>query len=271
MTGKEAPIGIFDSGIGGLTVFREVYRNLPNENIVYFGDTARVPYGSKSPETVLRYSRQIVHFLKTCGVKALVVACNPASALALDVLEQEVDLPVLGVVKPGAAVACEMTKNRKIGLIATEITVKSGLYERLIRGIDPADTVYSKACPLLVPLVEEGWTDDPITLEVIKRYLGGLLEKDIDTLILGCTHYPLLRGLIRKYLGDSVSLVNPAYETARTLERMLDELDLKNPSTAEPVYQFYASDSTDGIRRIAERILPDCMDFSVQAVSIEEY
>ena len=234
MTGNKAPIGIFDSGIGGLTVFREVFRNLPGENIIYFGDTARVPYGNKSPETVLRYSRQIVRFLEKQGVKAIVIACNTASALALDRLEQEISLPILGVVKPGAVTAAEVTVNGRIGLIATESTVKSGLYETLLKSLKPELSVFSKACPLLVPLVEAGWVDDPITLEVVKRYLAELLEKDIDTLIMGCTHYPLLRKMLKNYLGDAVTLVNPAYETALSLKRMLEELHLKlRPSENE--------------------------------------
>ena len=189
---KNAPSGVFDSGVGGLTVAREIMRNLPDERIVYFGDTARVPYGSKSKATVLRYSRQIVRFLKTQKVKAIVVACNTASALALDTIEEEIDLPILGVVRPGASVAVQATHNKKIGVIATESTIHSNLYQTLIQREDPEITVYGKACPLFVPLVEEGWTKDSITVEVAKRYLAELLEKDIDTLIMGCTHYPLL-------------------------------------------------------------------------------
>ena len=271
MTGNEAPIGIFDSGIGGLTVFREVFRNLPGENIVYFGDTARVPYGNKSPETVLRYSRQIVRFLETEKVKAIVVACNTASALALDALEKEIDLPILGVVRPGALVAADVTKNGRIGLIATESTVKSGLYEKMLKGLNPELSVFSKACPLLVPLVEAGWVDDPITLEVVKRYLSELLDKEIDTLILGCTHYPLLRRMFRNYLGDTVTLVNPAYETAISLKKMLEDLNLKNPQEGKSVYRFFASDSTEGIENIVKAILPEDMTFTAGTVAIEDY
>ena len=160
---RQAPIGVFDSGVGGLTVVREIMRNLPDERIVYFGDTARVPYGSKSKNTVIRYSRQIVHFLETQQVKAIVIACNTASALALDTIEKEIDLPIIGVVKPGAQMAVEMTQNKRVGVIATESTIQSGLYQQLITEADPAITVYGKPCPLFVPLVEEGWTKDPIT------------------------------------------------------------------------------------------------------------
>ena len=161
---RQAPIGVFDSGVGGLTVVREIMRNLPDERIVYFGDTARVPYGSKSKNTVIRYSRQIVHFLETQQVKAIVIACNTASALALDTIEKEIDLPIIGVVKPGAQMAVETTQNKRVGVIATESTIQSGLYQQLITEADPAITVYGKPCPLFVPLVEEGWTKDPIRL-----------------------------------------------------------------------------------------------------------
>ena len=167
---KTAPIGVFDSGVGGLTVAREIMRNLPGERIVYFGDTARVPYGSKSKETVIRYSRQIVRFLKTQEVKAIVVACNTASALALETIQQEIDIPMLGVVEPGAKVAAQTTVNKKIGLIGTRATVKSDLYRMLIQKSDPEIQVIGQACPLFVPLVEEGWLKDPVTIEVAKVF-----------------------------------------------------------------------------------------------------
>ena len=189
-TDRNAPIGVFDSGVGGLTVVREIMRNLPHERIVYFGDTARVPYGSKSKSTVLRYSRQIVRFLETQNVKAIVAACNTASALALDTIEKEVQLPILGVVKPGATVAVHTTRNKRVGVIATESTIHSHLYRTLIQAEDPEITVFGKACPLFVPLVEEGWTKDSITREVAGRYLGELLEKDIDTLIMAAPIIP---------------------------------------------------------------------------------
>lgn len=269
---KSAPIGVFDSGVGGLTVVREIMRNLPDERVVYFGDTARVPYGSKSKATVLRYSRQIVRFLKTQKVKAIVVACNTASALALDTIEKEIDLPILGVVKPGASVAVEATRNKKIGVIATESTIHSGLYQTLIHREDPEITVYGKACPLFVPLVEEGWTRDPITVEVAKRYLAELLEKDIDTLIMGCTHYPLLRSLLQGVAGDGVTLVNPAYETSQALKRMLAQLGLENdrPCAEEQKYQFYASDAVEKFNAFANSILPYEIQ-STRQIPIEEY
>ena len=225
----EAPIGVFDSGVGGLTVVREIMRNLPNEEIVYFGDTARVPYGSKSKETVTRYSRQIVRFLQSKEVKAIVIACNTASAYALETIKKELDIPIIGVVEPGARVACETTVNDRIGVIGTEATVHSGIYTSFIRRQKPDVQVVSKACPLFVPLVEEGWLKDPITMEVARRYLEELLQYDIDTLILGCTHYPLLRSTVQKIVGEKVNLVNPAYETARDLKKLLEREGLSNP------------------------------------------
>ena len=232
---KQAPIGVFDSGVGGLTVAREIMRNLPSERIVYFGDTARVPYGSKSKEIVLKYSRQIVRFLQTQEVKAIVVACNTASAMALETIREEIDIPIIGVVKPGAKVAARTTRNKKIGLIGTRGTVNSELYPAIIHEYDPRIQVIGQACPLLVPLVEEGWLKDKVTVEVTKRYLDPLLEQGVDTLILGCTHYPLLRSLMRQVAGESVTLVNPAYETARALRELLKEHGIENDGDRKSV------------------------------------
>lgn len=222
MKGQEewhnSPIGVFDSGVGGLTVAREIMRQLPNERIVYFGDTARVPYGNKSKETVTRYSRQIVRFLETQQVKAIVVACNTASAYALEDLEKESDIPMIGVVKPGARAALAATVNKKIGVVGTEATISSGIYSRYIEEHDSGVSVIGKACPLFVSLVEEGLWEDPVTDEIARRYLTELIDSGIDTLILGCTHYPMLRSTVGKIMGEKVTLVNPAYETARELK-----------------------------------------------------
>lgn len=268
------PVGVFDSGLGGLTVVREIMRNLPDEQIVYFGDTARVPYGSKSKNTIIRYSRQIVRFLLTQHVKAIVVACNTASALALDTIEQELDIPIIGVVRPGADMAVKATRNKKVGVIATESTIHSGLYTELIRQADPAIEVYGKPCPLFVPLVEEGWTDDPVTETVAGRYLDELLHKDIDTLIMGCTHYPLLRRLLRRMVGEGVTLVNPAYETALALGRLLDARGMRHEWAADVEnsgrHSFYASDSVEKFHRFADSILPYDTG-ATQLVQIEEY
>ncbi len=272
---RNASIGVFDSGVGGLTVAREIMRNLPNEHIVYFGDTARVPYGSKSKETIVRYSSQIIRFLQTQNIKAIVIACNTASALALDEVEKDLDIPIIGVIKPGARVAVETTKNQKIGVIGTESTINSHLYKKLICEKNPAITVYEKACPLFVPLVEEGWLNDPVTKEVAWRYLKGLLDQGIDSLILGCTHYPLLRSLIQETVGDGITLVNPAYETAKELGELLKKEDLlREPDPLEtPVkepYRFFVSDMAEKFGRFANSILPYDVE-TIQQIQIEEY
>ncbi|MCI1721944.1 MAG: glutamate racemase [Lachnospiraceae bacterium] len=255
-----APIGVFDSGLGGLTVAREIMRNLPNEKIVYFGDTARVPYGNKSKATVVRYSEQIMRFLQTQNIKAIVIACNTASAMALDEIRDQAGVPVLGVVEPGALMAVKATKNKRVGVIATKATIGSGAYTRQIHRIDPDITVIGEACPLLVPLVEEGWTHDPVTDEIIMRYLKEILGKDIDTLILGCTHYPLLRSEIHGLIGDGITLVNPAYETAQALAGLLKKENLLNgevPGKDEPYpYKFFVSDDAERFADFANSILP---------------
>lgn len=269
---KYEPIGVFDSGVGGLTVAREIMRQLPKERIIYFGDTARVPYGSKSKETVTRYSRQIIHFLQTKGVKAIVVACNTASAFALETLRPELSIPIIGVVEPGARVAARTSKNGKIGVIGTEGTVGSQIYTTTIRAYAPQAEVIGKPCPLFVPLVEEGWLKDPITVEVARRYLDSFLKSDIDTLIMGCTHYPLLRSTLRGILGDKVNLVNPAYETARCLKELLEEQNLVNDGgEKEPglQYQFYVSDAAEKFKNFANSILP-CEIEEAQLIQIEE-
>lgn len=268
-----APIGVFDSGVGGLTVAREIMRNLPNEHIVYFGDTARVPYGSKSKDTIIGYSRQIIRFLQTQEVKAIVIACNTASALALDAVENEFDIPIIGVVKPGARAAAAATKNKRVGVIGTESTINSRMYHQLIGELDPEITVLGKACPLFVPLVEEGWLKDPVTETVARRYLDELLAQDIDSLILGCTHYPLLRSLLRGIVGEQVNLVNPAYETAKELEHLLQEKGLANPGEKEPgnePYRFFVSDLADKFKHFANSILPYDIE-RTQKIHIEDF
>lgn len=268
-----APIGVFDSGVGGLTVAREIMRQLPNERIVYFGDTARVPYGNKSKETVTRFSRQIVRFLQMQDVKAIVVACNTASAYALDELEHEVDIPIIGVVKPGAKTAIEATHNGKIGVIATQATISSGIYKRYIEENDTSVSVVEKACPLFVPLVEEGLWEDPVTDEITRRYLSELIDIDIDTLILGCTHYPLIRSTVGKIMGDKVTLVNPAYETARELKELLEKEDLesdKRPELGTELYRFFVSDAAEKFQKFANSIIPYGI-LSAKTINIEEF
>lgn len=266
------PIGVFDSGVGGLTVAREIMRQLPGERLIYFGDTARVPYGSKSKETITRYSRQIIRFLQEKGVKAIVVACNTASALALPQIRTEIAIPIIGVVKPGAKVAAETTRNGRIGVIGTEATIGSQIYTRVIHEHNPKAEVIGKPCPLFVPLVEEGWRKDPITEEIARRYLDSFQSSDIDTMIMGCTHYPLLRSTLRRILGESVTLVNPAYETAQSLKALLEEQDLVNDGLENgevPQYQFYVSDAADKFKEFANTILP-CEIEEAQLVHIEE-
>lgn len=268
-----APIGVFDSGVGGLTVAREIMRQIPNERLIYFGDTARVPYGNKSKETVTKFSKQIVRFLKTQHVKAIVIACNTASAYALDEIEKELDIPIIGVVKPGARVAAEVTKNKKVGVIATAGTIQSRIYTDYIQGIQKDIQVIGKACPLFVPLVEEGLLEDPVTDEIATRYLNELKDIDIDTLILGCTHYPLIRSTLGRIMGESVTLVNPAYETARELKELLAGEGLLNPSTKRlgtNQYQFFVSDGADKFKTFANSILKYGI-LSAQIIHIEEY
>lgn len=270
---KNAPIGVFDSGVGGLTVAREIMRQIPNERIVYFGDTARLPYGSKSKDNIIKYSRQIIRFLQTENVKAIVVACNTASALALDEMQQEFDLPIIGVVKPGAKVAAETTKNKRIGLIGTDSNIRSGVYTKHIKSLRPDVCVFEKACPLFVPLVEEGWLHDSITEQVAERYLSGLKEKEIDTLIMGCTHYPLIRSTLGKIMGDNVNLVNPAYETAIELKNLLNRDNLANRCVIDSpssMYRFYVSDAEEKFKEFANSILPFDITMTKQ-INIEQY
>lgn len=265
-----APIGVFDSGVGGLTVAREIMRQLPHENIVYFGDTARVPYGSKSRNNILRFSRQIIRFLRTKDVKAIVVACNTVSALALETVQEELDIPILGVIVPGARAAVQTTRNGIIGVAGTEATIQSETYTKIIRQMNPEAVVIGTPCPLFVPLVEEGFAKHKITEEVIDIYLSDMKKTEIDTMILGCTHYPLLRSRIKTYFGETVQIVNPAYETAMDLKKILSERGIENQSEAAAAYEFYVSDAAEKFTRFANGIL----SYDVAAtrlVNIEEY
>ena len=280
---SDAPVGVFDSGLGGLTVVREIMRQLPGESIVYFGDTARVPYGSKSKNTIVHFSRQIVRFLQTKHVKAIVVACNTASALALDEVEREIDLPMIGVVRPGAAAAAGATRTGKVGVIGTRATVSSGIYAKVLAGIDEKISVLGKACPLFVPMVEEGMTEHPVMMQMIDYYLREVKESDVDALVLGCTHYPLLRKQIHAYLGDAITLVNPAYETAMGLKALLAENGLLRggePGQSRPdapgdkkeqaAVDLYVSDLPERFKTFANSILPVDIE-RVKTVRIEQY
>ena len=268
-----APVGVFDSGVGGLTVAREIMRQMPEERIVYFGDTARVPYGSKSKDTVIRYSRQIIRFLKTQGVKAIVIACNTASAYALETVKEDLDIPIIGVINAGARTAVMATRNGKIGVIGTEGTVGSGIYTEVMKQLRPDIEVVGKPCPLFVPLVEEGLLHDSVTDEIASRYLSELKGRYIDTLVLGCTHYPLLRSTLRRLMGEDVTLVNPAYETAIELKGLLEEKGIRcDASVAEAgeKYQFYVSDLAEKFSDFAGSILPGQVK-ETKKINIEEY
>ena len=272
-TDRNAPVGVFDSGVGGLTVAREIMRQIPEERIVYFGDTARVPYGNKSRDTILRYSRQIIRFLRTKEVKAIVIACNTASAYALDTVAAESDIPIIGVINAGARTAVQATRNGKIGVIGTEGTIGSGIYTRVMKQLKPDIQVTGKPCPLFVPLVEEGLLHDSVTDEIASRYLSVLKGKYIDTLVLGCTHYPLLRSTLRRLMGEDVVLVNPAYETAIELKQLLEERGLERDG-AEALqgekYQFFVSDLAEKFTSFATSILPNEVK-ETRKIDIENY
>ncbi len=249
------PIGIFDSGVGGLTVFSEVEKALPGEEIVYFGDTARVPYGIKSKETVTKFSVENVEFLMKHNVKLVLVACNTASSLSLDFLKRCFRVPIIGVIEPGARNAVNSTRNNRIGVVGTSATIISGAYEKAIKKISRKITVYSQSCPLFVPLVEEGWTKEKVTYEVASIYLNTLKSKGVDTLILGCTHYPLLKGVIKKSMGDKVLLVDSATEVAKEARSILDASGLLNKSPGRKKHKFFVSDEPGPFIRLSERFL----------------
>lgn len=253
MTGNwmKKPIGIFDSGVGGLTVFKEIRQKFPYEDIVYFGDTARVPYGPKSRNTVIEFSIQNARFLTQMGAKIIVVACNTSSAVALEELKKNFSLPVIGVIEPGAAEAVKASPRKHIGVIGTDGTIRSNAYTDAIRRISPQASVYSQACPLLVSLVEEGWEDHPVTETVIREYLAELLKNNIDTLVLGCTHYPILKKAIRKVIGTNISLVDSAEAITQQLQTIIPQ-----PETSmQGSDRFYVSDNEAKFRQIALHIL----------------
>ncbi|HKO55189.1 MAG TPA: glutamate racemase [Thermoanaerobaculia bacterium] len=240
------PIGVFDSGVGGLTVFREIARVLPHQPLVYLGDCARVPYGTKSPETVTRYSLEAARHLLARDIRMLVVACNTATSAALPTLQEQLGIPVIGVVEPGARAAVERTKGR-IGVIATEGTVRARAYTKAIKRLKADVDVIESAAPLFVPLAEEGWANTHVAREVAEIYLEPLIDAGIDTLVLGCTHYPILRGTIEQVVGDAVRIVDSAETTALAVRDALGE----QPANGEPVHHFLVTDATERFRRIA--------------------
>lgn len=248
-------VGIFDSGVGGLTVLRELTRVIPQEDTIYFGDTARVPYGTKSPETVTRYAHEITSFLIRRDIKLLVVACNTASAVALPSLKRSFPIPVVGVIEPGARRAVEVSRNGRIGVIGTAGTIRSSAYTRAIKRLNPEAEVLTKACPLFVPLAEEGWVDNQVARLTAYNYLQELKDAGVDTLVLGCTHYPLLKPLIAEVMGDGVILVDSAAETALTVAGILGQKNLLRPSSEIGNHHYYVSDIPAGFIRVGDRFL----------------
>lgn len=265
---NEEPIGIFDSGVGGLTVLKEIANLLPNENLIYLGDTARVPYGIRSPETVIKYSIQCAEFLYKKRIKILVVACNTSSSVSLPYLRDKLDIPILGVIEPGIKAALKVTKKNKIGIIGTEATIQSNSYKEKIIKLNPSIQVLSKACPLFVPIVEEGILEGAIADLIIERYLKDLKESGIDTLILGCTHYPLLKKSIKKYMKEIV-LVDSAQEAAQDVRNILIEQKLLNASQSSIYKKFYVTDSPERFRRIGEIFLNQDIN-NISKVNLEE-
>jgi glutamate racemase len=261
--GAEDAIGIFDSGVGGLTVVHALLAALPAEHLIYLGDTGRYPYGTKSAETVTRYSVENADFLAGRGIKLLVVACNTASAVALPALESRYEVPVVGVILPGARAAVARTRSRRVGVIATEGTIASSAYQRALRALDPGLEIYTRACPLLVPLAEEGWVDGDVPRSVVETYLASLRRSGIDTLVLGCTHYPLLRPVIAEAMGEAVVLVDSAEETAREVGAVLGAHGLGRPAGAGST-SFFVTDVPDRFVRIGQRFLGTRVESAVR-------
>lgn len=249
-----APLGVFDSGIGGLTVARALFERLPRESVIYFGDTARVPYGPKSPDTVRRYSGEILAYLLRRGVKAVVVACNTSTAHALDYLKRQSPVPMVGVIEPGARAAVAATKTGAIGVIGTAGTIASGAYERAIKALRPDARVHARACPLFVPLVEEGWFDHPAAELIAREYLEPLRRAGVDVLVLGCTHYPLLKPLLARVMGPGVTLVDSAEETAKVVAEELAARGLLAESGSHD-HTFVVSDDEPHFRKVGARFL----------------
>lgn len=263
----QSPIGVFDSGVGGLTVFRAIERRLPNESLIYLGDTARIPYGVRSAATIERYALECATFIEARKVKAIVIACNTASALAANFLRTRFTVPVVGVIRPGSRRAVEITKRGHIGVIATEATVASGAYERAILALRPGLEITSRACPLFVPLAEEGWVDHAVTRQVAEEYLAQFRSSGVDTLVLGCTHYPILRPVIEQTLGNKINYVDSGEAVAHQIAKLLEEDKLTRISKEPRVEEFYVTDSAARFRRVAELFLGRPLE-SVETVEL---
>ncbi|MCP4580582.1 MAG: glutamate racemase [candidate division Zixibacteria bacterium] len=264
------PIGVFDSGAGGLTVVSQIFRHLPSEQVIYFGDMGRTPYGIRSAEVIKSFSRQNVNFLLEQDVKFIVVACNSASALALDYILQIFNIPMMGVIEPGSRAAASGTKNGRIGVIGTEATIGSLSYTKALLKIDPKLEVFSMACPLFVSLAENGYIGKKAAYLIAEDYLGYLKEKKIDTLVLGCTHYPPLKGVIGKVMGDDVRLIDSAEETAKTIGQMLAELNLANSNPAAGAHKFYVSDTPEKLKEISKYFVESPVE-EVARIDINSY
>ena len=265
---KEKPIGVFDSGIGGLTVVKRIAAALPEENIVYFGDTARVPYGSKSNDTVIEYSIEDAKFLMHKNVKAIVVACNTVSSVALDELKKIFNVPIIGMIEPGARTAVKTTKNNRVGVIGTRTTISNKAYLNKIKELNPEIQVFETACPLFVPLAEEGWIDHKATYEIAEEYLNELREENIDTLVLGCTHYPILSKVIQEIIGENVALVDSGIVAAEMIRDELDRTDLHTNSYSIGNQELYVSDIPTKFREVAELFLGNSVK-DVHKVEVE--
>jgi glutamate racemase len=268
----DQPIGIFDSGIGGLTVVKEVMRLLPNERIIYLGDTARVPYGTKSDRTIKAFTLQCCLFLLEHNVKMIIIACNTASSVALEFIANMFKIPVLGVILPGSLAAAERSTGRKIGVIGTQTTVNSQAYKKTIKTIDPRAEVFSQACSLFVPIAEEGWIDHRVTLEICEEYLKYFSGTDIDTLVMGCTHYPILSATIekaiRKIMGKDIHLIDSGVETAKCAQEILSKNKLLNLDSQNPVHRYYVTDLPKNFSRVGEMFLGSKID-SIETVNVE--
>ena len=264
-------IGVFDSGLGGLTAVKQIMRELPNESIIYFGDTGRVPYGSRSKETIIKYSKNDINFLLSKDVKLIVIACGTASSAALPALRGDYEIPIIGVVEPTAAAALNATKNGKIGIIGTSGTIKSGSYEKLLKEARPDIITFSQACPLFVPLVENGHFDTKVTELVVSEYLENIRTQGVDTLILGCTHYPLLKNTIARFMGSGVTLIDAGAEVAKELKRHFDKNELHSREHDRQQYQYYVSDDIAGFAELGGMFLEQKIDGQVEKIDIEKY
>jgi glutamate racemase len=264
------PIGIFDSGIGGLTVVKELIKLLPDENLIYFGDTARIPYGTKSRRLIQQYALEDAYFLLQYDIKLLVVACNSASSLALPVLQERLDIPIIGVVIPGAQAAVDLSLNKRIGVIGTAATINSGAYSAQIKRLMPDAKIIGQPCPLLVPLVEEGWLDDYVTQLTLKKYLHDMMKEDIDTLILGCTHYPLLESAIRKVVGSEKHLIDSGRETAKAVKEVLMKEDMLNMKGKTAQNKFFVSDIQEKFAEVGSRFLGQPLQ-NIERIDFEQF